>query len=131
MGHLYLHRREGRSGRRRVTAHRVHGFASFLEHFRNAARKRATGDVSFLSRRVYPFRAISATLTPAGKLLVENRGKEEIPPIPFFSQGLCQDEAHAMVEAWRDSWFEEGSRLLHIVPAAFVDGVLPLSINPV
>jgi len=36
-----------------------------------------------------------------------------------------------MVEAWRDSWFEEGSRLLHIVPAAFVDGVLPLSINPV
>ncbi len=40
MGHLYLHRREGRSGRRRVTAHRVHGFASFLEHFRNAGFKR-------------------------------------------------------------------------------------------
>ncbi len=49
----------------------------------------------------------------------------------LVAQGLCQDEAHAMVEAWRDSWFEEGSRLLHIVPAAFVDGVLPLSINPV
>ena len=49
----------------------------------------------------------------------------------LVAQGLCQDEAHAMVETWRDSWFEEGRRLLHIVPAAFVDGVLPLSINPV
>jgi hypothetical protein len=35
-----------------------------------------------------------------------------------------------MVETWRGSWFEEGSRLLYIVPPAFVDGVLPLSINP-
>src|SRR3989442_9635916 len=48
----------------------------------------------------------------------------------LVAQGLYQDEAHAMVETWRDSWFEEGSRLLYIVPAAFVDGVLPLSINP-
>src|SRR5256885_2194734 len=45
-------------------------------------------------------------------------------------QGLYQDEAHAMLETWRGSWFEEGSRLLYIVPTAFVDGVLPLSINP-
>src|SRR5882762_5341399 len=36
----------------------------------------------------------------------------------------------AMVETWRTSWFEEGSRLLYIVPTAFVDGALPLSINP-
>ena len=35
-----------------------------------------------------------------------------------------------MLETWRGSWFEEGSRLLYIVPTAFVDGVLPLSINP-
>src|SRR5256886_6528638 len=48
----------------------------------------------------------------------------------LVAQGLYQDEAHAMVETWRDSWFEEGSRLLYIVPAAFVDGVLPLLINP-
>ena len=115
---------------------------------------------------------ISAKLTTAGKLLVENRSKEEIPNAILFerrgqkvgyriggtmgedaildppeltgtiddlgrdlegmlvAQGLYQDEAHAMVETWRDSWFEEGSRLLYIVPAAFVDGVLPLSINP-
>ena len=46
------------------------------------------------------------------------------------SQGLYQDEAHAMVETWRHSWFEEGSRLLYLVPRSFVDAVLPLSISP-
>jgi len=35
-----------------------------------------------------------------------------------------------MFETWRDSWFEEGSRLLYIVPRQFVDSILPLSINP-
>jgi len=44
----------------------------------------------------------------------------------LVTQGLYQDEAHAMIETWRDSWFEEGSRLLYIVPARFVDAVLPL-----
>ena len=48
----------------------------------------------------------------------------------LVGQGLYQDEAHAMVETWRGSWFEEGSRLLYIVPPAFVNEVLPLSINP-
>jgi hypothetical protein len=48
----------------------------------------------------------------------------------LVTQGLYQDEARAMVETWRDSWFEEGSRLLYIVPPAFVNDVLPLSIKP-
>jgi hypothetical protein len=48
----------------------------------------------------------------------------------LVAQGLYQDEAHAMIETWQSSWFEEGSRLLYIVPVAFVDSVLPLSINP-
>jgi hypothetical protein len=48
----------------------------------------------------------------------------------LVAQGLFQDEARAMVETWRNSWFEEGSRLLFIVPPAFVNEVLPLSINP-
>ena len=48
----------------------------------------------------------------------------------LVSQGLYQNEAHAMLETWRDSWFEEGSRLLYIVPRSFVDSVLPLSIKP-
>jgi hypothetical protein len=48
----------------------------------------------------------------------------------LIAQGLYQDEAQAMFETWRDSWFEEGSRLLYIVPRPFVDGVLPLTITP-
>src|SRR5580765_6306968 len=48
----------------------------------------------------------------------------------LIAQGLYQDEAQAMFETWRDSWFEEGSRLLYIVPRQFLDSVLPLSISP-
>jgi hypothetical protein len=48
----------------------------------------------------------------------------------LIAQGLYQDEAQAMVETWRNSWFEEGSRLLYIVPTGFVNRVLPLTISP-
>ena len=48
----------------------------------------------------------------------------------LVEQGLYADEAHAMVQTWQDSWFEEGSRLLYIVPRNFVDTVLPLTIKP-
>ena len=48
----------------------------------------------------------------------------------LVDQGLYPDEAHAMVETWRDSWFEEGSRLIYTVPRGFIDRVLPLTINP-
>lgn len=49
----------------------------------------------------------------------------------LVARGLYPDEAHAMLETWRNSWFEEGSRLLYIAPTGFVNGVLPLSIAPV
>jgi hypothetical protein len=48
----------------------------------------------------------------------------------LIAQGLYQNEAQAMVQTWRDSWFEEGSRLLYILPTEFVNNVLPLTINP-
>ena len=48
----------------------------------------------------------------------------------LVAQGLYQDEAQAMFETWRDSWFEEGSRLLYIVPRSVVDSILPLTIRP-
>jgi hypothetical protein len=48
----------------------------------------------------------------------------------LVARGLYQEEAHAMLETWRNSWFEEGSRLLYIAPTEFVNGVLPLSIAP-
>lgn len=45
--------------------------------------------------------------------------------------GLYRKEALAMIETWRDSWFEEGMRLFYIVPRATVDTLLPLDIKPV
>jgi hypothetical protein len=48
----------------------------------------------------------------------------------LVGQGLYREEAHAMVETWKDSWFEEGSRLIYIVPSGFIDKVLPLTIGP-
>jgi hypothetical protein len=48
----------------------------------------------------------------------------------LVGQGLYRDEAHAMVETWKDSWFEEGSRLIYIVPRGFIDHVLPLTLYP-
>jgi len=45
-------------------------------------------------------------------------------------QGLFPKEAHAMVETWRDSWFEEGSRLIYFLPTSAVDAILPLDIDP-
>ena len=35
-----------------------------------------------------------------------------------------------MIETWRQSWFEEGSRLFYIVPGDFLNLILPLAINP-
>jgi hypothetical protein len=46
------------------------------------------------------------------------------------SQGLYPDEARAMIATWRQSWFEEGSRLFYIVPGDFLNAILPLTINP-
>src|SRR4030095_7533466 len=34
------------------------------------------------------------------------------------AEGLYAREANAMVETWRDSWFEEGARIFYIIPKA-------------
>lgn len=44
--------------------------------------------------------------------------------------GLYPKEAAAMIETWRDSWFEEGMRLFYLMPRATVDAVLPIRIAP-
>ena len=48
----------------------------------------------------------------------------------LVESGLYPDEASAMVRTWRDSWFEEGSRLIYIVPGGFIDNILPVAIDP-
>ena len=49
----------------------------------------------------------------------------------LIHQGLYPDEAHAMVQTWQGSWFEEGSRVFYLVPSHFVNTILPLTIRPV
>jgi hypothetical protein len=48
----------------------------------------------------------------------------------LVGQGLYAKEAKAMVETWRDSWFEEGTRVFYVVPPQMVDQILPLTIEP-
>jgi hypothetical protein len=48
----------------------------------------------------------------------------------LVEQGLFLKEAQAMVETWRDSWFEEGARLIYIMPSRAVDEMLPLRVEP-
>jgi len=44
--------------------------------------------------------------------------------------GLYPAEARAMVDTWRDSWFEEGSRVFYIVPRRAIDDILPIDVKP-
>ena len=44
--------------------------------------------------------------------------------------GLYRKEAVAMVETWKDSWFEEGMRVIYLVPRSTIDRELPLTIQP-
>jgi hypothetical protein len=46
------------------------------------------------------------------------------------AQGLYPREAQAMVETWKDSWFEEGSRVIYIVPSHTIETILPLKVEP-
>jgi hypothetical protein len=49
----------------------------------------------------------------------------------LVNSGLTRDEAHAMVETWRKSYFRtDGLRVLYVLPQRFTDEVLPLSIEP-
>jgi hypothetical protein len=48
----------------------------------------------------------------------------------LVARGLFPKEARAMVDTWRDSWFEEGSRLFYIVPSRAIDTILPLQVDP-
>ena len=49
----------------------------------------------------------------------------------LITEGLYPKEAQAMVETWRDSWFEHGARLFYIIPQRAIDSILPLEIQPV
>ena len=49
----------------------------------------------------------------------------------LVARGLYPKEASAMVETWRDSWFETGMRLFYIPSKKAIDSILPLQVSPV
>jgi hypothetical protein len=75
--------------------------------------------------------AVADTITlnapPLNASFAELRGELETA---LIAQGLFPKEAHAMIETWRDSWFEEGSRLIYILSSSSVDTILPLQVEP-
>lgn len=84
----------------------------------------------------------SGSLAPGGRqqVVTQERGSfgpsaspvlQESFPAALEAAGLTRDEAHAMLATWRESYFEKpGLRVFWIVPRAFTDRVLPLSISP-
>ncbi|MFT3713105.1 MAG: hypothetical protein QM817_36080 [Archangium sp.] len=48
----------------------------------------------------------------------------------LISAGLYEKEAKAMLETWRDTWFEDGLRVIYLVPRATTDSLLPLEVKP-
>lgn len=49
----------------------------------------------------------------------------------LVAEGLYRAEADAMVETWRDAWFEDqGVRILYILPRVWTDATLPITLKP-
>jgi len=69
-----------------------------------------------------------------GQVIVDPAVADQAPTLELekmlLANGLYADEAAAMIETWRDSWFEEGTRLFYIVPRPAIDTILPLEIDP-
>ena len=72
-----------------------------------------------------------------GRVTLDRPALDDTTPTPqrdlvriLVANGLYPKEAEAMVATWSDSWFEEGARLLYIVPRPAVDTIVPLAITP-
>jgi hypothetical protein len=48
----------------------------------------------------------------------------------LMTSGLYEKEAKAMLETWKDTWFEDGLRVMYLVPRAATDSLLPLEVSP-
>lgn len=68
------------------------------------------------------------------QVIVEPTVADRLPALELetmlLAHGLYPEEASAMLDTWRDSWFEEGTRLIYIVPRREIDAILPLQITP-
>src|SRR4029453_15621114 len=101
-----------------------------------ASSGRAVGDVMLfqntkgaISAQPAQSQAGEITLTPPSGATTAQSVRATLERM-LVEHGLYAKEAAAMVETWRDSWFEEGARLFYVVPQAAVDEILPLEVTP-
>ena len=71
----------------------------------------------------------SITLTPPPLTATVTGLRSDLQSL-LEKSGLFSKEASAMLETWRDSWFEEGVRVFYLVPQRAVDNILRLTITP-
>ena len=84
------------------------------------------GSIAYQVREEPGASATFNPLVPDEELTAPLAGLEKL----LVAKGLYPKEAKAMVETWRDSWFEDGVRLIYIMPQPSVDAILPLDITP-
>src|SRR5438445_174869 len=96
--------------------------------------RRGQGKFTY-QERLTPNMHVNVELVPGGCSLlsqdelvtrVSQRMREAL-----VQEGLYPQEAGAMVKTWRESWFEEeGVRVLYILPRAWTDETLPMTLEP-
>ena len=100
------------------------------------SRGEALGDVMLFENRdgamAYRLASTSAARVVFNPLEPEGEGGSPHMQLEklLVTRGLYEKEARAMVESWRGSWFEQGTRLFYIVSNEAVDAIVPLQISP-
>jgi hypothetical protein len=78
--------------------------------------------------------AKTSTVTGIGSPVPIEEGRGQLVGIMRYAvarAGLSASEAAAMVKTWDESWFtERGVRVLYVLPRAWADSVLPLTLTP-
>ena len=99
-------------------------------------RGEALGDIILFENRngATAYTALHTASARAAFNSLEPEGEGPSPQMhlqkALVTHGLYPKEAKAMVDSWRGSWFEQGTRLFYIVSGAAVDAILPLEIDP-
>ena len=99
-------------------------------------RGEALGDIILFENRdgamAYTAQHTSAARAAFNALEVEGEGPSPQLQLQktLVTHGLYPREAKAMVDSWRGSWFEQGTRLFYIMSGEAVDAILPLRIDP-
>ena len=94
------------------------------------------GDVILLENRGgatgYQIRRVSGSEITMDRPVIDDESNplDETLERMLTARGLYPKEAKAMIETWKDSWFEEGSRIIYLVRPEFVESILPIGITP-